>query len=441
MMAARSVSHRPFVPVLSLSLQGAILMMRIFSLANFTGCILLLLSLAGCSYEVADPSTFESASASSAPQPGSPPSAAALSEEEIIAWAEQFERDVHAGDSEVFDKYIDMRAILETATAAPPENRTTRDEFIQGVLQATRSKGLGLGTAINEAAPGEDGYSFLHVQPIKGQQHALFRLVDPKGSVNYHGYILAKQADRVRAVDVYIFSMGETMSQGLRRTYLTMAVGATPEGRAGLSSSESLYAQHLAEVNQLMRHARSGRYVDAMRIYHGLPELLQRDKGILMFRLGAAKHGGQQAYIEAVDAFRQSYPDDPALRLLLMDVYALRKDYAAALREIDQLDEIVGGDPYLHLVRGGIPLLQGDEAAAQAHLRRAIEEDPQLLSAYKILLGIAVNQEDHDETLRLLRVMTEEHGQQFPDLAAVPKYAKFARTPQYQQWLEFRNGQ
>lgn len=394
-------------------------------------CAVVLLAAAGC-----DSENGGGAAVARQPPP-KPPAGKPLSDEEILAWAKRLEEEVQSGDNAPSES-IDTRAILERATAPPPDVERVREEFIAGAMKDSRS-GRGLASTVKKIVADGGSYSFLHVHRVDGQKRALFRLVNQVGDLNYHDFILAKKAGRVRAVDVYIFAVGELFSQAMRRLYLPIAADASRNLLERLTRGESAYVKHYKDIAQFIHQAGSQQYVEALRTYQSLPKVLRRDKTMMVQRIMAASHLDDQAYADAIRDFQRRYPNDPALRLMLLDLYAIREKYAEAMRTVDELDQLVGGDPYLHVLRAGIHELQGNLAAAKEHLRRAVEEDPRLINAYWTLLGLAVQEQDHEETLRVLRALAEEHGQEFIDLRTVPEYADFVESPQYQQWLEFQS--
>jgi len=414
-------------------------MTRHIFLANVAICSVILLFTTGCVAEPDNPAAAE-ASASDARSSDPAPPSEPLTEEEIIAWAERLEEEVHTGSDSYLSESIDMRAVLEKATAPPPDDPKFRSNFISSALQASRTE-QGLGPALKRAVAGGGSYSFLHVLSVDGQKQPIFRFLDPSGALNYHCFMLRKQGERVQAVDLYVFAAGELLSQTLRRYYLPTVVNANRGFLARLTQDESAYVKHIDDFMKFTQQLQQRQYAEVLRIYDRLPEVLQRDKTMMVGRITAAQFVDDQIYAEAMEDFKKHHPNDPAMRLMLIDSYVLRKDYPGALDAIDALDQMVGGDPHLHILRANMYLAQEAPATARDHLRRATEEAPELIDAQWTLLGLALKQEDHAETLRLLRVLRDDYEVEFDDLSPLPEYTKFIESPQYQQWLESQNSQ
>ena len=138
-----------------------------------------------------------------------------------------------------------------------------------------------------------------------------------------------------------------------------------------------------------------------------------------------------------LEEFRQAYPNDPCLDLLLVDYYVLKKDFVRARESTDRLDKAVGGDPYLDVLRANLNMVAGDLKAARELANRAIKEEPGLTSAYASLLGVSVEEKNYAESLDLLRMLDQTHKIRIGDLAGMPEYAGFIKSPQYQEWRKY----
>jgi len=400
-------------------------MTRYSSWASVAFCAVVLLLTTGCAAEPEETAVAEE-------WPRSEP----LVDDDVIAWADQLEADSSAGDVNLFEK-IDLRAVLELASVSPAEARPLREEFIAGELaKAEAEQGL-LYSLLKKIESEGSSYHFLHLQHVEGQTRALFRVFDAEGRLNYYSFALARRGREVKVVDIYTASAGECVSETVRRTFLPLVADANRDWLESVLGSSSAYVTHLKELVLYCMQVQNQEYAGALQTYENLPETLKHDKIVLQGRIAATQTLEDPTYNDALAAYTEHHANDPSLAWVLLDASLLREDYAAVLRAIDDLDRIVGGDPFLHTIRAHAHAALGDLATARVFLRRAIDEDPDMLEAYWTLLQHALKQQDHAETLHVLRALSTEFGAEFDDLRTFPEYANFVETPQYHAWLEF----
>jgi hypothetical protein len=154
-------------------------------------------------------------------------------------------------------------------------------------------------------------------------------------------------------------------------------------------------------------------------------------------RLRAAQAIDDDEYSTVLEEFRQLYPQDPCLDLLLIDYYFMKNDYARVNESTNRLDKSLGGDPYLNVLRSNMSASGGDLKAARGFADRAIKEEPTLASGYLALLNVSILERTHKESLELLKKLDKTFRTKFDDLSKVPEYAEFARSPEYKEWLQY----
>ena len=113
-------------------------------------------------------------------------------------------------------------------------------------------------------------------------------------------------------------------------------------------------------------------------------------------------------------------------------------DLDGALAGVDQLDKSVGGDPYLDLMRANLLVEKKDYAKARQHLAKLETWNSQLVDTQWVYVAISLAEKNHDETARLLNKVADEFGIEIQDLTAIPEYAEFVKSPQYEAWMKSR---
>ena len=99
---------------------------------------------------------------------------------------------------------------------------------------------------------------------------------------------------------------------------------------------------------------------------------------------------------------------------------------------------MVGGDPYLNLVRASTYLAENQYKTARQYAEKAIAAESDLVYAYFSLIAISLAEKDFDETSRLLTAIREKFPEEdarheadsglrrIPEIAAIRGVAKDA---------------
>jgi hypothetical protein len=200
---------------------------------------------------------------------------------------------------------------------------------------------------------------------------------------------------------------------------------------------EQAYVKDFPKLTNVTALINQGKMQEALAIIKGMQPETQKMKLFLLIRLRAVQSGDEKEYAAVLEEFRNLYPKDPCLDLLLIDYHTMKKDFPQALESIDRLDKAVGGDPHLNVVRAGISEKSGDLAAAARFAGLAMEQEPTLLTAYFTAIGISLKAAKYDETLAGLKALDQKFKMQFNDMKTVLEYAGFVKSPQYPQWLSY----
>jgi tetratricopeptide (TPR) repeat protein len=358
---------------------------------------------------------------------------AAVSQEECLNFAHSLEKAVKDGDSGTANRLIDWKALSEAATDGLGMPDKERANFGRGVIDALTSD-TGFITTVHKQVIAGGSYRFIRCREMGGRKTVLFRLINQMG-FNYHEFRLRKQAENVQADDVYIYLAGEKLSKTLRRSAIPFAQHFSRNWFEKLTQSESEYIKHIDKFQALSDALRAKRYNEALRIYAGLPEALQKDKMILLMRYQAASQTSGEEVLKAAEDFRRFYPNDICLDFLLIDFYTLRKEHDKALESIDRLDKSLGGDAFLNSRRADMLYAKHETAKAYELVEKAIADSPDLVDPYWTLAGISLMEKDHARTLDFLQRIEKNFKLDLSGVGKSAAYAEFARSPQGQEWL------
>ena len=278
----------------------------------------------------------------------------------------------------------------------------------------------------------------LRVRTVGGERRAIVRVLLPDGSFNYHEMPLVRDATGfVRARDIYIYASGEYFSDMLRRMFLVgMKTDPSPLKRLLGTKKKSAMVEFEPRMQEMMAKVRAGDGKGAVAVYKSLPDELRREKSIMLAYVMACSKVDDEAHGRALEELRAAFPNDGGMEMMFIDANIIRGRYGEALRIVDKVDGMVGGDPYLDVIRTNIHLKEGSLDKAEATAARATEQAPDLEAAWWARVNVNLAQKDHAETARLLTILRDELEVGIDDLTKYPEYAEFVKTSEYREFIQ-----
>lgn len=356
-------------------------------------------------------------------------------EEESWDFALAFEEALYGLDAKALSGLIDWQAIAEASTSGIKAKRAVEEGFTEGFVSRAQRGDDGLPVTLVNAI--NEGGSLTPLQVIPGERHPIVRsrLLTAEGSLSYLDFYLARRADdSIRVVDVFPHAVGEAVSQTVRRFYLSVVAESERSVIDRLTGKEQAFITHLPTLSEMTIDLQARRYEEVLTSYRSLPKELQDERVYLVLRFTAAAEIDEDDYVAAMDDFFRLFPNDPSANLFLIDHSYLQGKFDETLAAIDRLDEAIGGDPYLLVLRAGILMELGNLEEARAILGLALERDPRMIETFWVLITLSLLEEDYDETVQLLDLIASEFEMVFNDLTELPEYAGFVQSPQFADW-------
>lgn len=392
-----------------------------------SGLLLATALLSGCDEPVVKPPS----------EPGVP---VELTDDQISSLSEfgdALASSLSAADPSVFEEAFDYDRFSARLLEGIEIGARDRAEFQEGLLEGVKRNRGGLAAAFL----GQD-YAFLRVLDRDGVPVLVFRLRLDQGGFNYHAYRFALDPEGgPRLHDFYVYTAGEYVSASMRRTLLPALTQLNRSFLERLSSPELEYLEHLTTIQEIGQHMLARNFDEALRIHDSLPEDVRRDKSLRLTELNllASTEGGDR-YLRAMEAYRESYPSDPSLAIMLLDYHALRGNYDQTMVTIDQIEASVGGDTYLDLVRAAACATVGRSQESVDRARAYIAGHPQDEEGYWTLVGSSLATGDFATVAQGLAELRSRFAYQFTheSLEAEPSYADFLASPEGREFLAER---
>lgn len=218
-------------------------------------------------------------------------------------------------------------------------------------------------------AVGVNNYSFVKSFNENNKTFLIYRLITEDQGLNYHELELCKENGVVKIADIFIYLTGENLSESLITIYKSLMVQ-----RNKLSNAEEakLFKTMSTLMPEIKKLTQSGQHEKAYQKILSAPAFM---KSLKMFQLNkilvAQNLSDEKLYSDAIDEFKNNYPNAKNLNLLLIDGYLLKKQYDNAGTSIDKLDISLGGDPYLDYYRYLLSNLKNDTTASMKYIEAA----------------------------------------------------------------------
>lgn len=336
---------------------------------------------------------------------------------------------IEGGKPQVADACWDLERFGDRTLAGLRLEAAQRRDFIAGMSSTFK-----WGT-MNAKQLGDGGsYRLVRTSRQDGIPHALYRMVNSEGALNYHHLSFSSDGADAKAVDAYIHTSGELLSETMRvmiAPAFAKEKGVSLGKLLGLPDDDPLTG--FARLHQLIEQ---GDHRGALAAYAALPKATRALKGILLQRLRAAQQVGDREYRLALKELAAAFPRDPATSFMLIDAHFMDKELEPGLACIDRLEQALGGDPYLDTQRAALLMETGHLPEARLKAEAAVRNEPVVKYSWWTLVTVTLRQRDHRRTAELLTAMKERFALTFGDLAEIPDYKQFVASPEYAAWLK-----
>ena len=372
------------------------------------------------------------------------PDNSAITEEEAAEFAKAMVDAIYKADVDSFNRRVDLESIFDRASQMPElaDLRSQRAFFKKGMVETTKRSG-GMAALISAAVKQGGSFRSLRINITKRGPYVFFRLKLPHlPGLDYHQMFLTRKSDiGIVASDIYYFQAAENMTDIYHRAWLELARKSLNENaKPGEKPTAPLFGE-FDRVLDLGDQVAAGKYIESLETYRKLSPTLRTNKLALLLRLRAALQVSDSEYSTAIDDMRKFGPDDHAFDLILIDSHLIRKEFEQAIQCVDRIDERVGGDAALKVVRAIALLGASRVEEARNAIKSAIAAEPDLRDSYSVGLDISLAGKNFDDTVICLNVLEQQFGRKWKDLREVPAFSDFVKSDHYAKWSEARKKQ
>jgi hypothetical protein len=315
-----------------------------------------------------------------------------LTKAEAVAFAGEIENSIKKGDGNFLDNAFDKTEFIKKLDL--PDNEEGRG-FTSGIMTK-----LTLGSQLTAALNDQDNFNFIKYYEKEGRPHIIFRLFTNKdGSLNYHDYELVKSGDKCKIADAYIYMTGETLAETMHNMYYSIYKKMLKDDDGGSNSLAGL--NDLKEVKDLLA---SGKAKEAKELYNTLPESLKKSKTVLLINVFICSRLTEEDYNTAIQEFKQKFPNEPNMSLMMIDGYYMQKDYEKMLGAVNALDSQINKDPLLDYHRYlSYNLLQKQDSSISC-LKRLVKNMPDFQKGYIEYIATDLKKANNKEADSLISI-------------------------------------
>lgn len=280
-----------------------------------------------------------------------------------------------------------------------------------------------------------NGISFDYVKTNEydGRVALLYRLYSEEG-LNYHELMLDSIDGELKIVDIYVFAIGETFSDLMKRMVVMQIAKYLKEDK--ISSSLSRRMDNIDKLLNIQRLIKAGKNEAAMLLILNVEEEAVDKKFLLFLKVQASSSLSEDIYTKTINEYVSAFPDDPSVYLLVVDKYIMEEDWEGSIKSIDKLDEMIGGDDFLNYMRSSIYMESGDLDKAEKSNDIIINEYPSFEDSYWNALAIQIEGKEYRKATLTLDAFIIKFEYVFEDLDPFVKedYPGFFKSKEYKEW-------
>ena len=359
---------------------------------------------------------------------------APASDSEIAEFGRQVAAAVDGRDIDVLDELVDWQYILRRSTETIESSREFKSQYLEitGSVSTRPIFEAWLTTIVNGGS-----FTFLGARNLNGQASALFRIIQPSSSLNYCDLRVGKSINGdLKCTDLRVFTTGEYLSEQFRNDFRLLV--AKYEGGDSTPEFDALI-NHAHEFAEIAKAARNDDGELACELIEKLPSVLQTNRKVLITKMRACENLGEEAWLSAIREFMDQYPNDATTQLFAIQANILIKHHDTALQLLEELDEAIGGDPYLDALRADQLFEKSDFQSAKRVAIEVTEEEEGLDLAYWILTKVAVEEGAFADAVKWLEMQHGVEGRMEAIEEALHENAEFLHSAEFQKWKQRQN--
>lgn len=353
----------------------------------------------------------------------------------------QYLEELNFGEPNNFVKAFDKDKFIDRVFVDIPSDTETMKEIRTEIGDGVKSN---LDNVIRTIFQSFDSFDYVNYSEGEGYYTILIRGSGDEGGLNYLELELdIAKKEELRIIDIYSYFSGEYISTTMNRNVkmIISENGMMSKILSSLSLTDREYTESLPKLVKMEKYRNMGDFNEILKVYDTLPSSIKKEKTFLIVAISAAQSVDEERYLKLIKLYESEFPEDPSLPLLSLDYYLLRGEIETANKQVDKLDEIVGGDNYLNVIRSNICIIAEDKVCAKSHLETAIQNNEFEEEAYWGLLELELRDNNYKKVSSYLSLLSDNFGYEFTEeaLGQVDIYKNYLKSEDFKEWNSSRN--
>jgi tetratricopeptide (TPR) repeat protein len=357
----------------------------------------------------------------------------AVTAQEAEQFGRSLEEAVASGDADAWDRAVAwqemLRRMIGNATLSGPMQRLVEGSYRFHALSAKK---------LVKAEPSSRPLKLLRIKTVEGRPCPFFRVLS-KDMYDYAELELGKGKDgAILVLDVRSLNTDGSESQFFRRICLPRGkyhLDILNQLKAPIAEDVAASYQECWQLNELVLEKK---FEEALKFFDDNRAALKHDKLARRSHVGIARSVGPEAVDKAIADFEQDLPGDALLPMLRIERAKTTRKWEEAHAAVQKLEEIVGEDAYLTVMRADIDFSRGRGPEAKAWAFKAVEQEPTLDRCWWMLLNTSVGVDDSASAVRALNALEGKLKITLPDLEKAPGFERFVQSREYREWKNSR---
>jgi len=359
----------------------------------------------------------------------------------VNQYARQLEAAIATGKIKLFNRAIDDEAFFKRMMGPLPSDRKTR----LGIVGKNRRASTELTKRLLNNKGSGATTRLLRVVKIDGVWAARFRVIRRASPVpEYYRLVLdSPKAGRFVVVDMHPDDSTVPLSVQVRRPLLPLWMFNNPKWKDKLDATDRAYVRYASRLELMFKDAAAGRYQSAASLCSNLPKPLDGDRDLMRYGAHWALQRHEEdakAAMEGVKAYLKKFGNDVGIFRSLLDKTLETKQWQAAMGAVDRIDEMIGGDAYLDVIRGQIEAARDQPDKATAHYAKAVKALPKLPEAYYAAINHTLKRKAYGETVELMIAAESKAGVRFGELKKSERFEGFIKSKEFELWQKRESG-
>lgn len=295
----------------------------------------------------------------------------------------------------------------------------------------------GMRTGVDQVADmwSKDDAKYKRVVIYKGEVAARFRFVDKDSGISMLDLVL--QTNRQGNLAIANFcnhAMGYDMVEQSRQVAAPILAELDQTFLERLVNNPGVSLENMKKFSGLTQKLRAGDFAGTIAGYKELPPELRQTMAATAIYITALQRGNDMNAYKA--ALKEAAARFKAVnfQFMLVDVYALDKDYDKAVSCVDAFMTALERDAALLALKSILLNAKGDVTAARASLREAFQMEPDCLYAHSKGLDVLLAAKDFP-AVRDSMVFLEKHGgYNFKNHLNDKVWTDFRKAPESAAW-------